>query len=106
MHVDRNAAAVVPDRDGTIDVNRDFDLAAITGEMFVDRVVENFENAMMQPAFIGVADVHSRTLPDSFEALQFVDLRGVVLLILADAGRVGLTLLIIGIFVVGIGLKS
>ncbi len=84
----------------------DLDLAAIAGEMFVDRVIENLENAVVQAAFVGVADIHARALPDSFEALQFVDLGGVVLLILADAGRVRLTLLIIGIFVVGIGLKS
>ena len=44
MHIDRNAAAVVANRNGTIDVDRHFDLGAIAGEMFVDRVVEHFEN--------------------------------------------------------------
>ena len=45
MHIDRNAAAVVAHGNRAIDVNRDVDLGAISGEMFVDRVVENFENA-------------------------------------------------------------
>ena len=44
MNVDRNAAAVIADGNRTIDVNGDFDFVAIAGEMFVDRVVENFEN--------------------------------------------------------------
>ena len=86
MHVDRNAAAVVADRNGAIDVDGDFDLAAITGEMFVDRVVEHLENAVVQPALIRVADIHAGPLPDGFQTLQFVDLGGVVFLAFADAG--------------------
>ena len=106
MHVDRNAAAVVANGNRAIDVDGHFDLGAITGEMFVDRVVEHLENAVMQAALVGVADIHARAFPDRFETLEFVDLGGVVFLVLADAGRVRLTLLIVGIFVVGIGLKS
>ena len=45
MNINRNTAAVVAHRNGAIDVNRDFDLAAKPREMFVDRVIQNFENA-------------------------------------------------------------
>ena len=103
MHVDRNTAAVVADGNRAVDVHNDLDLAAIAGEMFVDRIVENLEDAVMEAAFIGVADIHARTFPDGFEALQFVDLSGVVFLILTDSSRVALTLLMVGIFVVGSG---
>ena len=44
MNVDRNAAAVIAHGDRTIDVHGHFDLVAKSGEMFVDRVIENFEN--------------------------------------------------------------
>ena len=44
MHVDRNAAAVVAHGNRAIHLNGDFDLRAKTGEMFVDRVIENLED--------------------------------------------------------------
>ena len=48
--------------------------------MFVDRVVENLENHVVQTALIGIADVHSGPFPNRFKAFQFVDLSGVVFL--------------------------
>ena len=87
MHVDRNAAAVVAHRNRSIDMNRHFNLVAKTGEMFVDRIIENLENHVVQTALIRVADVHARALSDCFEAFQFVDLRGVVFLRRADSGH-------------------
>ncbi len=77
----------------------DLDFAAVAGEMLVDRVVEHLENAVVQTAFIGVADIHAGPFPDRFETLQFVDLRGVVFLVFADAGGVRLTLLVLFLFV-------
>ncbi len=63
-------------------------LGAIAGEMLVDGVVEHLEDAMVQPALIGVADVHARALPDRFQPLEFVDLGGIVFLVSAmPAGR-------------------
>jgi hypothetical protein len=88
MHVDRNPATVVANGDRAIDMDRDINPGAEAGEMFVDRVIEDFENAVMQPALVGVADVHSGSFSDSFEAFELVDLGGVVFLILLDAGRV------------------
>ena len=86
MHVDRNAAAVVTNGNRAIHMDGHFDLGAVTGEMFVDRVVENFENHVMQTALIRVADIHSGTLSDSLQSLEFVDLSGVVFLAGGDAG--------------------
>ena len=69
-----------------IDVNRHVDLVAIAGEMFVDRIVEHLENAMVQPALVRVADIHARAFPDRFQAFELVDLRRVVFLRFVDAG--------------------
>ena len=55
--------------------------------MFVDRVIEHFENAVVQTAFVRVTDIHPRALPNRLETLEFIDLGGVVFLVFADAGR-------------------
>ena len=54
--------------------------------MFIDRIIEHFEDAMMQAAFIGVADVHPRALSDRLQTLELIDLGGVIFLAFADAG--------------------
>ena len=87
MRINRNAAAVVGHRNRAIDVNRHLDPLAVAGEMLVDRIVQHLENAVVQAAFIGVADVHARTLSNSFQTLQFVDLGGTVLLACIDTRR-------------------
>jgi hypothetical protein len=68
-------------------VDAHFYFCAKSGEMFVDRIVQDLENQMVQTPLIRVADEHSRPLPDRFEAFQFVDLRGVVLLCRANSSR-------------------
>ena len=85
--VDRNAAAVVDDRDRAVDVNRDVDLIAEAGQRFVDRVVDDFVDEVMQPRRPGRADVHRRALADRLEALEDLDLVGAVVVAGAVAGR-------------------
>ncbi len=46
--VDRDAAAVVDDGDRPVDMNRDVDLIAVAGEGFVDRVVDDLVDEMVQ----------------------------------------------------------
>ena len=48
VHVDRNAAAVVDDRDRVVDVDGDVDLGAEAGERLVDRVVDDLVDEVMQ----------------------------------------------------------
>ncbi len=69
VDIDRNAAAVVLDRDRAVAVDDDANLAAMAGERFVDRVVDDLENHVMQAgAVIGIADVHARTFAHGIEA--------------------------------------
>ena len=65
MNINRNTAPVVPDRHGAVTVQRDFDLIAMTAHRFVNGVVDNLEDHMMQAsAVIGVADIHARAFAD------------------------------------------
>ena len=58
-------------------MNRDIDPAAIAGQMFVDRIIENLENAVVQTALIGVADIHAGAFPDGFQTLEWPSFGGV-----------------------------
>src|SRR5215831_14516525 len=70
MNIDRNAAAIVDHRDTIIDVNRDINPVAITGQSFVNGVIHNLINEVMKSPFTGVTDVHSRAFSDRFEPFQ------------------------------------
>ena len=74
-----NAAAVVDDRDRSVDVDRDVDLIAEAREGFVDGVVDDFVDEMMQPGRPGRADVHGRPLPHGLEAFEDFDFVGAVI---------------------------
>ena len=80
VDLDRNAAAIVTDGDGSVGVNGHLDARAVAGQMLVDGVVEHFKDAMVEATLIGVADVHSGALANSLQSLQLVDLGGTVLL--------------------------
>ena len=60
VQIDRDAAAVVDDRDRSVDVNRDVDLIAEAGERLVDRVVDDLVDEVVQPGGAGRPDVHRR----------------------------------------------
>jgi hypothetical protein len=73
MEIDRNAAPVVANGERAIAMDRHVDLGAMACKMLVDRVVENLKNAMVQPALIGMADVHAGTLAHRIQAFQLID---------------------------------
>src|ERR1700687_2015098 len=74
VHPDRDAAAVVLDGDRVVGVDRDRDLVAVTDLRFVDRVVDELEDHVVEAGeIIGVAEVHARPLANGLEALQELD---------------------------------
>ena len=91
--IDGNSAAVVNDRDGIIEMNGDIDFAGISGESFVDRIVHDLKDTMVETPFMGVADVHVGAFSHALQPLQFLNLGGVICLGsqlgMCELGRVG-----------------
>ena len=56
------------------------DLVAVTSQVFINRVVQHLEHAMMQTPLVGVTDIHARPLANRLQTFQFVDLRRIVFL--------------------------
>jgi hypothetical protein len=89
----RDAAAVVGDRDRVVGVDRDDDVVAKAREGFVDRVVDDLEDEVVQPRAVGgVADVHARALANRLEPFEDLDrafaVRAVGFCAIAKHGRV------------------
>ena len=78
MDIDRNTAAIIRHGDGVIDIDNDFDVAAVAGERFVNGIVDDFIDEMVEAAFMCVANIHGRAFADGFQAFQNGDLRGIV----------------------------
>ena len=71
---DRDAAAVVLHRDrAAVFVQRHVDAVAFAGQMFVDRVIDDLPNQVMQPARIDTPDVHRRPPPHGFQPFEDFD---------------------------------
>ncbi len=76
--VDRDAAAVVDHRDRVVDVDHDFDPVTEAGLGFVDRVVDDLVDQVVQARLAGRADVHGWPRADRLETLEDLDLARVV----------------------------
>jgi hypothetical protein len=79
MLVHRNAAAVIHNGHGVVDVQGDIDLVAEAGQRFVDRVVDDLVDEMVEPRRAGRPDEHRRPLADGFKTFENFDLVGAVL---------------------------
>ena len=78
QHPDRDAAAVVDDRDRVVGMDRHFDGVAVTRQRLVDGVVDDLVNEVMKAADTGRADVHAGTLANRLEPLEDGDVVGAV----------------------------
>src|SRR6266571_528606 len=78
MDVDRDPPAVVRDRDGPVFVQGDLDFLAEAGHRFVNRVVDDLVDEVVEAAGVDRADVHRRAFSDRLQAFEDLDLRGVV----------------------------
>ena len=79
VHVDGNAAAVVDHGDAIVGVDGDVDFVGETGHGFVDGIVHDFPDQVMQTHLAGRADVHGGAQANGFEAAEDFDGFGVVL---------------------------
>jgi len=70
MLVDRDAAAVVDNRDGIVLMNRDIDFGAIAGKGLVDGVVHNLIHKVVQTTRTRRTDIHAGAHTHGFKALE------------------------------------
>ena len=81
VHARRNAATIVRDCTAAVIIERHFDVRAVARECFVDTVVDDFVDQMVQAARGCRADVHARTQAYRFEPFEDSDVtRAVVFL--------------------------
>src|SRR5438552_4232615 len=78
MDVDRDSPTVVCDRDRSVRVQGDLDFLAEAGHGFVNRVVHDLVDEVVEAARVDRADVHRRAFSDRLQAFEDLDLRGVV----------------------------
>jgi len=74
MNAHRETAAIVPNLAGAVLVQDDLDMGAVARQRFVNGVVYDLINAVMQASKIGGADVHTGTLANSFQTFQHLNL--------------------------------
>ena len=89
MDLDRDAAAIVNHRHRTIGIQRDLNLVAISGQRFINGVIHDFADHMMQPrAVIGITNIHARALANRIEAFEDLDrIRAIIAVAITLAGR-------------------
>ena len=74
VDVGRDAAAVVAHGAGAVGIERDDDFLGEAGQRFVDGVVDDLVDHVMQArAVVGVADIHARPLAHGIEPLEHLD---------------------------------
>jgi hypothetical protein len=74
MDIHRYSTAIIGYGHRFIGMDSDSDFGAMTGQGFVDRIIDDLEHHMVQTgAVVGIADVHAGPLPDRIETLQDLD---------------------------------
>ena len=76
MKINRNTTSVILYSDGIIFVDGYFNVVAIAGERFVDRVIHNFINQVVKSFHANVTNIHRGTLSNSFQTFQNLDVFG------------------------------
>jgi len=73
MRIDRDAAAVVANRNPVARGELDLDSRGVAGDRLVHRVVEHFGGKVMQPAFVGAADIHAGAAANRLQPFENLD---------------------------------
>ena len=73
-----NAAAIIDDCHGAINVNGHRDVLAVPGKGLINGVVDHLVHEVVEAARRSGPDVHAGALPDRFQALEDLDLSGIV----------------------------
>ena len=84
LNVHGDAAAVIDDGDGVVGIDLHGDVRAVAREGFVDGVIDDLIDEVVQTARGGRADVHARALAHRFQSLEDLNFRGVVIVVGVD----------------------
>ncbi len=76
--VDRDAAAIVGDGDRSVRVQGDLDVLTEPRHRLVDRVVDDLMDEVVKAPRVDAPDIHRGPFSDRLQALEDLDLRGVV----------------------------
>ncbi len=68
--VHRDAAAVIDDGNGVVDVDGDIDASRMSAECFIDGVIDDLVNQVVKAHFAGRTDVHGRASTERPQALR------------------------------------
>ena len=80
LYVGRYTAPIVLHADRIIGVDGNGDVIAMSGQRFVNCVIDDFKHHVMQAcAVAGIPDIHAGTLLDRFKAFQDLDAVGIVI---------------------------
>jgi hypothetical protein len=69
VSTDRDATPIIGHSNGAVLQETDLDVGGVPSHRFVDRVVDDFPDQVMQTTAVGRADVHARSSTDRVEAL-------------------------------------
>src|SRR5690606_30514793 len=78
MDADRDTPTVVAHTDAAVFEDRHGNGIPVAILEFIDAVVDDFEDKMMQTPFIGAADVHAWTASYGVEAFEHLDMLGLI----------------------------
>ena len=79
LDADRNPAPIIRHRNRIIGMNGDHNIVTMAGKRLVNRVIDNFENHMMETGTIrSITNVHSRAFANSFQSFQLLNARLIV----------------------------
>ena len=73
VDVHGNTAAIVDYRYRVVNVNSAVDLVAMTSQGFIDGIVHNLINQVVETSLAGGADVHGWPLPNGLQAFKNFD---------------------------------
>ena len=95
VHRDGNTATIVLDGQRAVRMDLDLDALAITGERFVDRVVDDLIHAVVEARLVRIADIHTGSFAHGLEAFEALDVGRAVAFV---AGVLAAVRVFLGIF--------
>ena len=79
LNADRNASAIIGNANNIVRQDLDGDFCTAARQDFVDGVVDDFINQMMQTIDTGGTDIHTRTFSYCVQTFQYLNLGSVIL---------------------------